>query len=149
MVADRHTTYGERYIEKLLRAIEKTNRHEMFYVKEPRIPLPDGGSSTPDFVIALKHYGVVILEVKDWVNLREANQREVQVTHKDGSASTYRDPIEQAKDYAFDLTRRFEQRQELMEVYRDRRKIRFPWQVAAALPNIQQAIVDQFIHAGV
>lgn len=141
MISKKRQTMGERLVQQLL---AKLPQNEFFYVTEPKIVTKDGRESKPDFVIVVRRKGVVILEVKDWVNLLNGNQHEIQIERKDGIREFKKNPIKTAEDYAYDLASRFEERKELCTVYRKRNTLKFPFQAVVALPNISQKVVHQF-----
>jgi hypothetical protein len=139
-------TYGEKLLNQLLRDLPKK---QFFFHYEPQIVTPDGKSSKPDFILVSALYGVVVLEVKDWVKLVSGNQQTIQTIRSDGTPMIHDNPMRIAEGYAYDLKRRFEERAELWEQYKGKTCLRFPWQCMVALPRISQDIIQQFERKGI
>lgn len=145
MLKDR-ATRGERLIEELLKRLPK---EEFFYFVEPWIVKPDGNETKPDFVVVMRHRGVIIVEVKDWVRLEKGNQREIYIRRSNGAIVPEKNPLRTAQAYAHDLTRCFEQRKELCHRHMGKMKIMFPWVATVALPHISMDIVKKFEESGI
>jgi hypothetical protein len=139
-------THGEKLLNQLLRDLPKK---QFFFHYEPEIVTPDGKSSKPDFIIVSALFGVVVLEVKDWVKIVSGNQQNIQTIRTDGTPMMHENPIRIAEGYAYDLKRRFEERAELWEQYKGKTVLRFPWQCMVALPHISQDIIRQFERKGI
>ncbi|MCQ3931661.1 MAG: hypothetical protein DPW16_14485 [Chloroflexi bacterium] len=146
MFSQKPPTMGEKQIHQLL---TKLPQNEFFHVAESKIVTKDGRESKPDFIIVARRRGVVILEVKDWVNLLEVTQKEVRIERRDGIRETKANPIVIAENYAYDLASRFEQRKELCRIYQKRTALKFPWQAAVALPNIPQKTIRHLESNGI
>ncbi len=139
-------TYGEKLLNKLLRDLP---RKQFFHHYEPQLNTPDGHSSKPDFVVVAALLGIVVIEVKDWVKLSGGDQQLIHTVRSNGSHMSHENPVVTAQRYAYDLNRRFEQRVELWEQYKGRKRLKFPWQMMVVLPRISQRIIEQFEKKGV
>jgi len=53
----------------------------------------------PDFIVVC-NFGVVVLEVKDWVQIVEANKYEAKIRRRDGRLSHEKNPVLDARDCA-------------------------------------------------
>ncbi|MBE2268642.1 MAG: UvrD-helicase domain-containing protein [Anaerolinea sp.] len=134
-------THGEKLVLRLLRSLD-TRRY--FFHYEPILLTEEGKTRKPDFVIVSAKYGVVVVEVKDWVKLKGGDQEEIHTIRKDGLTASYPNPYRTAEQYAYALIEGFEQREELWRKYRGKRSLKFPWQVMVVLPNISQKEIEQF-----
>src|SRR5581483_3980804 len=141
------TTYGENLIRNLLKSLPK---NEYDWYAEPEI-VTNGRSSykVPDFIIVSAHAGVFVLEVKDFVEIVKADQKEITVRMRDGAIRSYTNPIKIAREYALNLADRFQQRDELL-VKRGRKKgLNFLWRYAVVLPNITCNVIRQIGRQGI
>lgn len=138
-------TYGEKHLNKLLRDLP---RKQFFHHYEPQLN-HGSHSSKPDFVLVAALFGVVVIEVKDWVKLTGGDQQLIHTLRSTGAPMSHENPVLTAQRYAYDLNRRFEQRVELWEQYKGRRRLKFPWQIMVALPRISQRLIAQFEKKGI
>ncbi|MBA3869849.1 MAG: UvrD-helicase domain-containing protein, partial [Anaerolineae bacterium] len=92
---------------------------------------------------------VVVIEVKDWVKLAGGDQQLIHTVRSNGTDMNHENPVMTAQRYAYDLNKRFEQRVELWEQYKGRKRLKFPWQVMVALPRISQRVIEQFEKKGI
>lgn len=129
------TTYGEKLVDDLLKKLVK-RRKDYYYIPEPIIGTPGQAHQHPDFVILSAKLGVIVLEVKDWVKIREINQREVIVERRSGEIVTEPNPVRVARAYALNLEQEFMKVDALVKKFRGKPKLRFPWIHAAAFPRI-------------
>ncbi len=146
MPIDSTPTYGEKLLNKLLRELP---RKQFFHHYEPQLNTPDGRSSKPDFVLVAALLGVVVIEVKDWVKLTGGDQQLIHTVRSNGAPMSHENPVLTSQRYAYDLNRRFEQRVELWEQYKGRKRLKFPWQMMVALPRISQRVIEQFEKKGI
>lgn len=142
------TTRGELLLYSLLKKLSRKSK-EFYFESEPRLNTQDGKIGRPDFIVVSAALGVAILEVKDWKNIRRADQRNVEIVHADGTSDTFDNPYQTAERYAFRLNERFEERAELWEVYNTRTRLRFPWQPMVALPFISQKTIEKLEQDGI
>lgn len=146
MSAQPNSTHGEKLLNRLLRELP---RKQFFFHYEPQLNTAGGQSSKPDFVVVSALYGVLILEVKDWVRITGGDQHLIHTVRSTGAAMSHENPILTAQRYAYDLKKRFEARVELWEQYKGRTSLKFPWQVMVALPRINQRVIEQFEKKGI
>src|SRR5688572_22134575 len=104
-------TYGEKLIEKLLTGLPL---QKYFFYIEPNITNANSAYQNPDFVIVSPSLGVIVLEVKDWVQIKKVTQNEVVIQQRDGQIVTHTSPLKTARQYALNLSDRFKQRGELL-----------------------------------
>src|SRR5262245_37923835 len=112
-------TYGEKLIASLL---AKFPTKQYFYKAQLHIPYR-GNNLKPDFVIVLRNKGVAVVEVKDWVEILNADQESIEIRRRDGERMTQRNPALVVEEYAYALTDRFKERQELCERYQGKIKL--------------------------
>jgi hypothetical protein len=142
------TTYGEDLVRNLLKPLPK---NEYDWYQETEI-VTNGRSSykVPDFIIVSAHAGVFVLEVKDFVEIVKADQKEITVRMRDGKTRSDTNPIKIAKEYALNLADRFQQRDELLvKKGRKKGKLKFLWRYAVVLPNITCNVIRQIGRQGI
>ena len=140
------STYGETLVADLLNNLPTK---EYWFIAEPNIASKRSAYNHPDFVIVSARVGVIVLEVKDWVQIREANQREIIIERRDKSTSTEINPIKTAREYALNLAERFEEIEALLKKHRGKMKLKFPWMYAVALPNIDSKTIQALEKKGI
>jgi|GEM_PF-386151 hypothetical protein len=143
--ANHQPTHGEKLVYNLLKALPKK---EFFFRYEPQI-VNGSSAAKPDFVVVSALLGVLIIEVKDWVELAGGKQDYTTIRGRDGILTNQTNPLRQAEGYAYDLKERFKSRAELWEERKGRQALKFPWQVMVALPYITQGRITQFEAAGI
>ncbi len=91
----------------------------------------------PDFTI-LTNYGVIVLEVKDWIQVLRATPHEVTVRTRNNQERVDKNPVETARGYAINLSN---------EINRKRNGglhgETIPWSYAAVLPNLPGSTITQ------
>lgn len=133
-------TYGENLLAKL---VSKLPKDEFFAIAQPRLIDRDGKGWKPDYVIISAQMGVIILEIKDWVSIVEADRETVTIQKRDKTLETLPNPVETAQNYAYVLADMCKERQELLVTHNRVRRLAFPWQYAVALPNISRKTIAQ------
>ena len=143
MVAFREVTFGEKYIESLL---EKLTQQGYFYAAEHRISTQNG-DLYPDFVLVCPQRGVLVIEVKDYVELMPGSTaKELIIRRRDGMTVTVPNPQETARDYALALQDQFKHRANLLNASG---KLAFPWQHIVAFPNLDRAQIRRYVEQGI
>ncbi len=128
-------THGEQVVLKLL----KDNLPKDFSVY---VECPVHGKRLqryPDFII-LSNYGVIVLEVKDWIQIVKADGFSAQIRTRDNKLRQEHNPVSQAREIATLLA------QELREVSRSSKRNNgreVPWGYAVILPNLRAAAISQ------
>jgi hypothetical protein len=128
-------TYGEkRVLEVLSQALPKD------FVVYVECPLYHKGMERmPDFIV-LTNYGVVVLEVKDWVEILRADKYHAEIRSRQGAVRRMKNPVGQVREFAHILASKLQDRPEL----KDRRhRLKVPWGYAAVLPNLPPAPISQ------
>lgn len=128
-------TNGEKAVLKLLK--ENLPKEYSVYVE---CPLPGKRNlNYPDFII-LTNYGVIVLEVKDWVYVNKADRYTAQIFTRQNKIVEEKNPVDQARKYAVSLA------QELDIVSRiipNAPRTDIPWGFAAVLPNLPTSKITQ------
>jgi hypothetical protein len=93
----------------------------------------------PDFIVVC-NFGVVVLEVKDWVKVLEADRYGVKIRRRDGVVNRKTNPVLDARDCATLLASELEA---IPELLKDRRRLDVPWGYAAVLPNLHASAIAQ------
>ena len=93
----------------------------------------------PDFIV-VTNYGVVVLEVKDWVQILRADPFTVTIRRRDGEEASEKNPVITARDYAIVLQ---EALKEVPELLNERQQLEVPWGYAAVFPNIGSTVTTQ------
>jgi len=128
-------TYGEELVLQTLQASLPSDF--IIYVE---CPLHDGRLERfPDFIV-LANYGVVVLEVKDWVQIVEIDKYHARIRDRGNRTRRERNPVHVARDYALLLA---DELQKVPELLRDNRKLRVPWGYAAVFPNLPPSVLTQ------
>jgi hypothetical protein len=133
-------TYGEDLVEKLLRKLPKSR---YYWSKEPIVSKGKSTFRHPDFVLVSSELGVVVLEVKDWKKIIRLNPKETEIQRSNGEVAIEKNPVKIAREYALNLADEFEKLDELMCKHRGKRKLKFPWMYAVALPHIEPKALQQ------
>jgi hypothetical protein len=141
-------TYGEQHIDSLLKRLVN-HRKDLFYVAEPAIKADKSAHIHPDFVIVSAKQGVIVLEVKDWINILEADQRNIVIKRRDGHQATEKNPIQTAKEYAYNLNAAFRRVDELLKKRHGRIELKFPWMYGVAFPNIESKIIQRLMNENI
>jgi hypothetical protein len=97
----------------------------------------------PDFIV-LSNFGVVVLEVKDWVEVVEADKYGARIRRRDGVENRHRNPVRTARDCAEILA---DELQAIPELINERHRLDVPWGYAAVLPNLPASIITQLRRA--
>lgn len=139
-------TYGEKLVGKLLDSLPRNKYH---IITEPTIPTEDSAYRNPDFVIISASMGVIVVEVKDWVNVKQANQRETHVVQRDGQNVTHPNPFFIAREYAKSLARRLESEPRLVNLNSKKKKLKFPWEHVVIFPNLDFDDIRLVVEGGV
>jgi hypothetical protein len=141
-------TYGEQRVDTLLKKLVK-DRKDYYYVAEPAINADKSAHIHPDFVIVSAKQGVIVLEVKDWVKILEANQRQIVIERRDGNRVTETNPIQTAREYALNLDAAFKRVDALLKKRHGKIGLKFPWMYAVAFPNIEGKVIRQLTESNV
>ncbi|HEX2620597.1 MAG TPA: NERD domain-containing protein [Phototrophicaceae bacterium] len=67
-------TYGEKLVASL---ISKLPKDLYFAVAQPTLIDREGQSWKPDFVLVSARLGVIILEIKDWISIKDIGSRSI------------------------------------------------------------------------
>ncbi len=141
-------TKGEKLVSALL---SKLPKNEYYVCEEPMIySNRQSAHICPDFVVVNAWLGVIVLEVKDWVQLSRVDQQHVEIIRRDGVLDRHENPVLTALAYAHNLENRFKANVELLHATGPfQGKLKFPWRNAAILTNIQRATIQEVIEKGI
>ena len=104
-------TFGEELVLNKLRA--NLPRDFVVYVE---CPLRDTRNLRfPDFIV-LTNYGVLVLEVKDWVEILKADAYGGDIRTRSGEVRHEKNPVLTARDFALALTNMLKKRPELVRM---------------------------------
>ena len=136
---ENQATHGERVVLRQLR--ENLPKEYSVYVECPlhskRI------ERYPDFIV-LTNYGVIILEVKDWVQVTRADRYVAEIRKRENKIRQAPNPVSQAREAALLLA------QELHALKNDLKRnghTEIPWGYAVVLPNLGAAAISQLRRA--
>ena len=100
------------------------------------------GEQYPDFVMLHPHLGVAVLEVKDWVDVREADAAGVLVRTRDGQERRESNPVQNARNKAIAVATRLERRPKLTHRGGPHQgKLKLPWTYAVVFPNLTRMLI--------
>lgn len=127
-------TYGEKLVCKLLG--QNLPKEYTVYIETPIRKKRE--IRYPDFTI-LTNYGVVVLEVKDWVFLQgRADPEGVTVRMRSGETRWEKNPVNTARDLAIALSNQLNSR-----INKDQPGEAVPWSYAAVLANLPSSVITQ------
>jgi hypothetical protein len=90
----------------------------------------------PDFIV-LTNYGVIVLEVKDWVEIVNADKFDVKIRTRANTVRTEHNPVVGTREFAILLNN------ELSRISRGKRKLNVPWGFAVILPNLPTSTITR------
>jgi len=94
----------------------------------------------PDYVIVNKNWGVIVLEVKDWVNVDSIGRRDLKVYRTElRKWEIDTSPVEQAKQAAYTLSNMLAEDEDLRNYAG---KLDFSYAYGAVLPNLFGTIIN-------
>jgi hypothetical protein len=132
-------THGEKLVLKLLR--ENLPKEYAVYVECPlhskRV------LRYPDFIV-LTNYGVMVLEVKDWIAIQSADKFNAHIRTRQNQVRKERNPVDQARQFALLLSKEL---RDLTGAQSDRRYPDIPWGFAVVLPNLPTPVITQLRQA--
>jgi len=132
-------THGEKLVLKLLR--ENLPKEYAVYVECPlhskRV------LRYPDFIV-LTNYGVMVLEVKDWIAIQSADKFNAHIRTRQNQVRKEPNPVDQARQFALLLS---EELRNLPGTQTDRRHSDIPWGFAVVLPNLPTSVVTRLRQA--
>ena len=136
---DDKATYGERLVLKKLK--ENLPKEYTVYVECP-LPAPRN-LRYPDFIV-VTNYGVIVLEVKDWVQIQQADAYHAVIRTRANKSRDVSNPVNQARDMAMLLS---EKLRKIRTRFQNKTQKSIPWGYAVVLPNIGTATITQLRRA--
>ncbi len=129
----REATYGEKETLKFLR--NNLPKEFTVYVETPIQKSRD--LKYPDFTI-VTNYGVIVLEVKDWVQIIQANPHHAIIRTRNNQERKENNPVDTARGYAITLSNEINQKRN-----RGLPGEAVPWSYAAVLPNLPSSVITR------
>ncbi|HEX2620172.1 MAG TPA: UvrD-helicase domain-containing protein, partial [Phototrophicaceae bacterium] len=121
-----------------------------YYVaSEPPALDHSGREDVPDFVVICRDYGLLVVAIRDWVELRAGNQGELHIVRQDGTEAVEPNPFDMVTRYAYQIVQQYMRRSELTRRYHNKTRLSFPWQVMVVLPNIPYERIKDFERVGI
>jgi len=130
-------TSGEKKVLQLLR--QNLPKEYTVYVETPIRKRRE--IRYPDFVI-LTNYGVIVLEVKDWVYIEHADPHSADIRTRDGKPRHEGNPVTAAREIAITLMNEIESQRKRTSVDDS-----IPWGYAVVLPNLSPVVITQLYRA--
>jgi hypothetical protein len=128
-----NATYGEKETLRLLK--QNLPNEYTIYVEVPIHKYRE--IRYPDFII-LTDYGVIVLEVKDWVFIEYPNPTGAMIRNRNNEAHWEPNPVTKARDMAIALSELLNQK-----CHSDSHGEAIPWSYAAILFNLPSSIITQ------
>ncbi len=95
------------------------------------------GEQYPDFVVAHPRLGIAVLEVKDWVEVCEADASSVLVRTRDGAQRREHNPLQATRAKAIAVASKLEARPKLLHTGGPfQGKLKLAWTYAVVFPNL-------------
>ena len=141
-------TFGERNVGRLLEQLP--NRKHFFWRAQPRLNHPRLTHLQPDFIVVGAYLGVLVLEIKDWVEVLEVDQDKMRIRRRDGTELEQENPVRVAQDYCYALMDMLKARAELL--FHDgklRGKLTFPVGYAVIFSNLSQQVIQQGVEVNI
>jgi hypothetical protein len=132
-------TYGEKVVLKKLKY--NLPRDFSVYVE---CPLHSRRMQRfPDFIV-VTNYAAIVLEVKDWVQIVQADRYNVTVRMRSGQEMRHRNPVSTTRGYALALQENLKSIPELLD---NHHRLDVPWGYGVIFPNLRGAVLTQLRHA--
>jgi hypothetical protein len=121
-------TYGEKVVLDLLKRLDDG------YLVWPELTVAD---RHPDFILFHPALGILIIEVKDWVQVQQANPERLVILTREGQQLDMPNPAKTARDMAFTLVRKLEGEPHLRRAdERSPGRLRVPWATCVIFANL-------------
>ena len=132
-------TYGEKKVYNLLK--NNLPKEYTVYVECPI--LLERELRFPDFIV-VTNYGVVVLEVKDWVQVLAADRFKVRIRTRGNQVREEHNPVMAAREFSLLLQDRF---RENWKAHADGPLPKIPWGYAAVFPQLGTTFITQLRQA--
>ena len=129
-------TSGERRVLDLLKRLPDS------YFVWPELPINRTHLHYPDFVLLHHHYGIMVLEVKDWVDIVRADYATFTVRTRAGQERSEKNPFNEARHITIAIKEKLEEEACLLN--RDgphRGKLMMPCSFAVVFSNLTRMLV--------
>ena len=124
-------TYGEQVVLKNLK--NNLPRDFTVYVE---CPLQHKRMQRfPDFIV-VANYGVLVLEVKDWVEILKADRYQVRIRDRGNRERDEKNPVFTAREFALVLQQNLK---EIPELVNEKQLLEVPWGYGVVFPNLGTA----------
>lgn len=128
--------WGDQFVYEALSKLPD----DLIIYPQPKLAYKRQTPRYPDYAIVYPKKGVIILEVKDWVEIIEYDRNSATIRRRDGSEATESSPVEQARAAAHLLENILKADENLV---RDQGKLRFPYAYAGVLPHQPTQVIQQ------
>jgi hypothetical protein len=139
-------TYGETLVADLLKTLPVG---EYFSIVEPHISTKESAYRNPDVVIVSNKLGVIVMEIKDWKNIKRIDKDSMIIERSNGEIATERNPVWIAREYSFNLVERFEKIDALFKKNRGKKNLVFPWTHTVVLPHTEARVLRECEDKGI
>lgn len=126
-------TFGEKKALNLLR--QNLPKDFTIYVESPIHKSRD--IRYPDFIV-LTNYGMIVIEVKDWVEVTYADPSGATIRERGGGTHSEPNPVTKARKFAIDLSNVLNKKRA-----KDGASEPIPWSYAALLINLPYSVITQ------
>ncbi len=118
--------------QMLYKALDNLPKDVIIY-PQPKLVYKDE-TCYPDYVVVHKDRGVIVLEVKDWLQITNKDHKRALVYRQQiGESAWENSPIEQARSAAHVLEKMLKEDKDLVNYAG---KLDFPYRYAGVLPNL-------------
>lgn len=100
----------------------------------------DNGNRHPDFVVVHPELGLIVLDVKDWIEILDIERDKARIRQRDKSIEWRGSPVEQAKNHCFAISDELKKFPELMD---DKDRLLVTWRYAGILPQLDMGDVNR------
>jgi hypothetical protein len=132
-------THGEKRVLKLL--LQNLPKEYCVYIE---CPIPGKRLHRyPDFIV-VTNYGVIIIEVKDWIQIRRADRYGAEIIMRGNQRRKVANPVNQARESALLLA---DDLRDIKKTFNYKKQLLIPWGYAVVLPNLPTSTITQLRQA--
>ena len=100
----------------------------------------DNRNRHPDFVVVHPELGLIVLDVKDWIEVLDIERDKARIRQRDKSIEWRGSPVEQAKNHCFAIVDEIKKFPELVD---DKDGVLVTWRYAGILPRLDMGVVNE------
>lgn len=114
--------------------------NEWIIYSQPKI-ITDSGNRHPDYVILHPELGMIVLEIKDWLEIIDQTDDRAQVRRKKDKIIEWQtSPVKQAKNHCYIITDELKKFPELLD---NEGELLVTWRYAGILPNLPMYKINE------